>query len=71
MADKITIGVEVYDLVIQDVHIFLSEEEAETWFKEYTGLDHGTLYDEHGQCVKDEYDQTKLFVLEGYKVEKK
>jgi len=72
MTGQVHIGVEVCGLIVQDVHIFLSEWEAETWFKEYTGLDHGTLYDEEGQCVDDEYDQTKIFTLvseEGYTVE--
>ena len=70
MTDEISIAVEVCDLTVQGVHIFLSEEEAEKWFKEYTGLDYGTLYDEYGACVNDEFDQTKIFILEGYKVEK-
>ena len=73
MTDQVLhIGVEVYGLLVQGVHIFLSEEEAEKWFKKYTGLEHGTLYDEEGQCVDDEYDQTKIFLIsdDGYKVEK-
>jgi len=69
MTDQIHIGVEVYGLLVQGVHIFLSIEEAEKWFKEYTGLEHGTLYDEDNSC-DDDYDQTKIFTLEGYKIEK-
>jgi hypothetical protein len=63
MTDQVHVGVEVCGLIVQDVHIFLSEDEAEKWFKEYTGLEYGTLYDEQGECVDDEYDQTKIFTL--------
>jgi len=63
MTGKTYVATEVYDLVIQDIHLFSSEEEADEWFKEYTGLDYGTLYDEHGECVKKEYDETKIFIL--------
>lgn len=58
------VAVEVYGLLVQDVHIFWTEEEAEEWFKGFTeGLTPETLYDEHGNCVNDDYDQCKIFAL--------
>jgi len=57
------VGVEVYGLIVQDVHIFLKEEEAVKWWESYTGLEYGTLYDEDGNCVDEDYDQTKIFAL--------
>ncbi len=57
------VGVEVYGLLVQGARIFWSAEEAEKWFEKYTGLKYGTLYDEDGNCVNDDYDQTKIFVL--------
>jgi len=57
------VGVEVYGLLVQGAHIFWTREEAEEWFEKYTGLKYGTLYDEDGQCVNDDYDQCKIFTL--------
>jgi len=58
------VAVEVYGLLVQDVHIFWTAEEAEEWFENYTeGLTPETLYDEHGNCVNNDYDQCKIFAL--------
>lgn len=58
------VGVEVLGLIVQDVHIFWTEEEANEWFKIFTeGLTPETLYDERGNCVNNEYDQCKIFPI--------
>jgi len=64
------VGVEVYGLLVQAAHIFWKEEEAEAWFKKYTGYD----YDEWIQAAREgkepldlEYDQTMIFTL-GHRV---
>ncbi len=55
------VAVEVYGLLVQDAHIFWTEEEALDWFKVYTeGLTPETLYDKNG-CVNEDYDQCKIF----------
>ena len=57
------VGVEVYGLLVQGAQIFWTGEEAEAWFEKYTGLKYGTLYDENGTCLNDDFDQCKIFVL--------
>ena len=57
------VGVEVYGLIVQAAHIFWKEEEALAWFKKYTGLAYGTLYDSAGRCVNEDYDQCAIFTL--------
>jgi len=57
------VGVEVYGLIVQGVHIFWKEDDAVKWWETYTGLVYGTLYDEDGNCVDEDYDQTKIFAL--------
>ncbi len=65
MKDKIWVGVEAFGGIVTDVHLFPTEEEAETWFEEYTGIDYADgLYDEDGNCKNEDYDQTKIFVLD-------
>ena len=56
------VTVEVYGLIVTDVHIFWTEEEAVKWWEDYTGLKYGTLYVD-GECMNDDYDQTKIFAL--------
>jgi len=56
------VGVEVYGLLVQGVHIFWKEDEAEAWFKKYTGFEYGKLYVD-GECMNDDYDQTSIFTL--------
>ncbi|KKN44932.1 hypothetical protein LCGC14_0688100 [marine sediment metagenome] len=60
------VAVEVYGLIVTDVHIFWEEEEVIAWWEGYTGLKYGTLYDEDGHCVNDDYDQTKIFTVGTY-----
>uniref|UniRef100_A0A6M3LTN1 Uncharacterized protein n=1 Tax=viral metagenome TaxID=1070528 RepID=A0A6M3LTN1_9ZZZZ len=60
------VAVEVYGLIVQDVHIFWKLDEAIAWWENYTGLKYGTLYDEDGNCVNDDYDQTKIFTVGAY-----
>lgn len=57
------VTVEVYGLLVQGAKIFWTGEEAEEWFEKYTGLKYGTLYDENGTCLNDDFDQCKIFVL--------
>ena len=59
---KVWVGVEVFQLIVQDVHLFADFEAAKKWFKEYTGyywpgLEGEAGWDEH-------FDQTKIFELE-------
>lgn len=60
---KIWVGVEVYQLIVQGVHLFENFEKAKEWFKEYTGVSwedyvgEGNL--ENGMDV--DFDQTKIF----------
>lgn len=54
---KIWIAVEVYELIVQDVHIFYTEAEAEKWFKDYTGQN-------YGEEIHEDYDETKIFEIE-------
>ena len=49
--------------VVGGVQIFFTEEEAEKAFEAYTGMKHGTLYDEHGHCTNNDYDQCKVLTL--------
>jgi len=55
--------VEVFQGVVGDVHLFATEEEADKWFKEYTGYSYKKFYVD-GQASDDDYDQTKIFELE-------
>jgi hypothetical protein len=58
------VGVEVYGLIVQDAHIFTTGEEADDWFTTWTeGLTPETLYDDDGNCVNEDYDQNKIFVV--------
>ena len=57
------VGVEVYGLIVTEAHIFWKEDEAVKWWEDYTELKYGTLYDENGRCVNDDYDQTKIFTM--------
>lgn len=58
------VGVEVYGLIIQDVHLFANREDAVAWWEEYTEIKYGTLYDENGECIAPDYDETKIFVVD-------
>lgn len=55
------VATEVYELIIQDVHVFKTEAEALKWFKGYTGAKYGTNLAE-GEF--EDYDQTKIFEVE-------
>jgi len=57
------VAVEVYGLIVQGVHLITTKKEAEDWYEEYTGFKLGTLYDEHGNCLDEDYDQTKIFCV--------
>ena len=57
------VGVEVYGLMVQGVYLFTTEKEGYDWYEDYTGFKLGTLYDEHGNCLDKDYDQTKLFCI--------
>ncbi len=52
--------------VVGGVQIFFTEEEAEKAFEAYTGMKDGELYDEHGQCTNNDYDQCKVLTLGTY-----
>lgn len=60
------IGVEVYQFIVQDVHVFTDFEKAKAWFKEYTGIDY--LYfgpERQGNPeLPEDYDQTKIFEVQ-------
>lgn len=62
------IAVEVYQGVVQDVHIFKTEKEAEEWFKKYTGLSYDDYYSDdpsvEGLFYDADYEQTKIFKVE-------
>lgn len=57
MKIKAWVGVEVFSYIVEDVHIFFSEEEALKWFKNYTGCNLG---DE----LPEDFDETKIFEVE-------
>jgi hypothetical protein len=63
---KLYIAVEVFQLIINDVHVFTDLEKAKAWFKEYTGFDY--VFDEEGSLPEKfyngDYDQTKIFETE-------
>ncbi len=55
---KLFIGVEVYGLIVTDVHVFTEEEAAHKWFKDYTGKP----YTEKSlESLHEDYEQTKIF----------
>jgi len=67
--EKIWVGVETYQLIIEGVHLFRTEQEAKDWFESYTGLNYDTyqaaLDADPGENLLDEdYDQTKIFESE-------
>ena len=58
------VAVEVYGLLTQGAHIFWTLKEAIAWWENYTGFNYEEgLYDEDGNCLSDDYDQTKIFTL--------
>lgn len=71
MKVTIYIVVEVYGLIINDVHVFFTEKEAEDWWGEYTHVpweEYKKRYlegdEEWDAVVREDYDQTKIFVKE-------
>jgi hypothetical protein len=68
VSGKVWIGVEVYQLIVTDVHVFTNETESEKWFEKYTGLPYASYkkaLEEGNDSILDEnYDQTKLFGVE-------
>jgi len=57
---KIYVGVEVYQLIVEDVHIFKTSVEAEKWFESLTGESYDIFYKE-GLNELSDYDGTKIF----------
>ena len=58
------VAVEVYGLLVQDTHIFWTTEEAEEWFKKYTGYDYNEWIQnarEGNEPLDLEYDQCTIF----------
>ena len=61
------IGVEVYGLLTQGAHIFWKLKEAIAWWENYTGFNYEKgLYDKDGNCLSEDYDQTKIFTKGTY-----
>ncbi len=52
----------VFQLIVEDVRLFDTVEEAEEAFKEYTGHDYEE-WTEADTCPDEDYDQCKIFVL--------
>jgi len=59
------VAVGVLGLLVEEVHIFWTEEEAEEWFKEYTGYDYNDWIQSE-EPLDLEYDQCKIFTLGTY-----
>jgi len=57
---KIYVGVEVYQLIVEDVHLFKTPVEAEKWFESLTGEPYDVFYGE-GLNELSDYDGTKIF----------
>ena len=57
------IGVEVYGLIVTEVHVFNNKAEAEQWFEKYTGVawEKFSLQDTRRSYC---YDQTKIFEVD-------
>jgi len=60
---KIYVGVEVFQGIVEDVHIFRTPVEAEKWFRSLTGESYDLFYSE-GLNELSDYDQTKIFEIE-------
>lgn len=56
---KLVIGVEVFQGIVTDAHAFPDWGAAQNWFKDYTGVVHGSQ-----DSLSDNFDQTKLFEVE-------
>lgn len=76
---ELWIGVEVFQLIVQDVHVFKTGAEAEQWFREWTktiGHPEGWSYDEFyhynlpkedeqfGVPQEEDYDQSRIYRVE-------
>jgi len=59
MKRKLIIGVEVFQGIVTDAHVFPDWNKAQDWYKDYTGTVHGSQ-DE----LSDNFDQTKLFEVD-------
>lgn len=57
------IGVEVYELIVGGIHLFDTEEDADKWFKKYTGVDYPKT-NEEWEALDEDYDQTKIFEID-------
>lgn len=59
--------VEVFGLIVQDVVMFDTEKEAESYFKQFTGMSFNEAYPEDGEPNEEfhdgKYDQTKIFAI--------
>lgn len=55
------IAIEVFGLIVSDVHVFETEAEAEEWFQSYTGRPYPRNDAEWEAMSETEYDQTKIF----------
>ncbi len=60
---KLIIGVEVFQGIVNDIHVFPDTQRAAEWFKSYTGVD---WYEKLAgdKDLSDNFDQTKLFEVE-------
>lgn len=67
------VGVEVFQLIVQDVHVFTDPDKAEQWFEDYTGVPYAEYIrwanaegtdDAYEYPLSEDYDQTKLFEQE-------
>lgn len=79
MKVKLYIGVEVFGLIVTDVHVFLTEDEQYDWYKGYVGLHHPSrhlikpdmsrdmihdIMEQHYSEMGEDYQETKLFDVE-------
>lgn len=56
---KLYVGVEVYQLIVTDAHVFKTWSEAEAWYREYTGVVWGSQDEPN-----EDFDQSNIFEVE-------
>lgn len=59
--NKRYIMVEVFGLIVEDIRVYETREEAERAFKDYTGIDYADSYKYENEIMGWEYSQTKIF----------
>jgi hypothetical protein len=57
----IYVGVEVFGLIVTDVHLFPSKVAAKEWFKKYTGVPYPENDAEWESAELGPFEQTKIF----------